>query len=81
MKFIFCVDGHFVLTWVDDRNIQHDSAITIEDEDQTVRLSLGLDRDNKQSKSYDPYYAHSLSREKMIWFRDELTKLIEETEC
>lgn len=81
MKFIFCIGAHFVPTWVDDRNIEHDSAIIIEDEDQTVRLSLGLDRDKKLSKPYEPYYARVLSREKMIWFRDELTKLIEETEC
>lgn len=78
MKFILCVGGHFVPTWVDDPNIEHDSAIMIEDEKRTIRVCLGLDRDEKLSKPYMPYYARVLSKEKMVWLRDQLTKLIEE---
>jgi hypothetical protein len=78
MKFIFCVGGHFVPTWVDDPSIEHDSAIMIEDEKQTLRISLGMDRDEKLSKPYQPYFARVLSKDKMIYLRDALTKLIDE---
>lgn len=76
MKFIFCVGGHFCPTSVDDCKIEHDSALMIEDENQNYRFNLGLDRDDKLSKPYQPYYARVLSKEKMIQLRDELTNLI-----
>lgn len=78
MKFIFCAGGLFVPTCVDDPNIEHDSAIIIEDQNQTMRVRLGMDRDGKLSKPYQPYFARVLSKEKMIWLRDQLTNLIDE---
>jgi|GEM_PF-4322032 hypothetical protein len=79
MKFIFCIGSYFVPKYVDDWNKKYDSAIVIEDQNQEIRVCLGLDRDDKLSKPYMPYYARVLSKEKMIWLRDQLTKLIEET--
>ncbi len=76
MKFIFCVGGLFYPCPVDDRSIEHEAALMIEDENQSYRFSLGLDRDAKLSRPYQPYYARVLSKEKMIQLRDELTKLI-----
>lgn len=79
MKFIFCIGNPFVPTWVDDQNIIHNAALIIEDENQNIRLSLGMDRDEKLSRPYQPYYARVLSKEKMIALRDGLTRLIEDT--
>lgn len=76
MKFIFCVGGFFYPTSVDDSSIKHNAALLIEDETQNHRFCLGLDRDEKLSKPYQPYFARVLSKEKMIQLRDELTNLI-----
>lgn len=76
MKFIFVIGGNFIPTVVDDPNIKHDSAIMIEDENQTIRVCLGMDRDDKLSKPYMPYFGRVLSREKLIALRDALTNLI-----
>lgn len=77
VKFVFCVGGHLSPTSVDDYSVEHNAALMIEDENQNYRFSLGLDRDEKLSRRYQPYYARVLSREKMIQLRDELTNLIE----
>jgi hypothetical protein len=76
-KIIFCVGGHFMPICVDDPNIKHDSALMIEDVDQTYRISLGLNRDPILSRPYQPYYASTATKDKLICFRDKLTKLIE----
>ena len=76
MKFIFCVCSNLYPISVDDPNFTHDSTIIIEDENQTLRISLGLDKDDKLSRSCLTYFTRVLSKEKMINFRDALTDLI-----
>jgi hypothetical protein len=76
-KFRVVVGGFFVPIVVDDPKIKHDSSILIEDETQNYRLVLGLNRDEKLSQPYLPYWSRMLTRDKLIYLRDELTKLID----
>jgi len=79
-KISVVVGGALIPTEVDDPKIKHDSALLIEDEKKNYRLVLGLNRDDKLSQPYCPYWSRVLSLEKLIYLRDELTKLIESSQ-
>jgi hypothetical protein len=77
VKFVFVIGAHMRPTHVDDPTIEHDAAVLIESEERNYRVILGLNRDEKLSKPYEPYFARVLDKEKLIYLRDELTRLID----
>lgn len=77
IKICIVVGGHLIPTVVDDPLVKHDSCLLIEDEKQKYRVCLGLERNEKLSKRYEPYWNRTLSLEKIIYLRDHLTQLID----
>lgn len=75
------VIGSILRPWVvDDQNIEHEWALLLEDENQNHRVVLGLNRDDKLSKPYEPFFHRTLDLNRIIYLRDELTKLINNCE-
>lgn len=77
MKKINLVIGiSFIPEIVDDPEVCHQGALLIEDENRNYRIILGINRDDGLSKPYMPYWHRTLSLEKLIYLRDQLTIMI-----
>lgn len=75
-KIIVCTAGLMFPGVVDDYTKKHDSALMIQDENKKHNVIIGLNRDDKLSKPYEPYYTRVMSFDNLVYLRDELTKLI-----
>lgn len=74
MKINLVIGTLFTPRVVDDDNVKHEYALILESERQDYRVILGLDPNPDE-----PYWHRTLELNKIIYLRDELTKLINST--